>query len=92
MFEIIVAKIPLDQTKPYFRMDPLSKLHTLLTSYLNGIDGDVQDLYYELVAKRDSLRQLFDMGPRNPAEKSRVQSGESRHGSLCHLPKAVRQS
>ena len=57
-------------------MDPLVKLHTLLSNYLEGVDIDVQALHYELVAAKPLLRSLFDLPPRNQAEKSELQSGE----------------
>jgi hypothetical protein len=57
-------------------MDPLGKLHTLLSSYLEGVDIDVQTLHYELVAAKTLLRSLFDLPPRNATEKNELQSGE----------------
>jgi hypothetical protein len=57
-------------------MDPLLKLHTLLTSYVEADDIEVQDLYYELVVTRPLLKRLFDVASRSSTEKSELQSGK----------------
>jgi Nuclear pore complex scaffold, nucleoporins 186/192/205 len=57
-------------------MDPFFQLHTLLSSYTEGVETEIQELYYELVAAGPLLRKLFDVPPRSSAEKNELQSGK----------------
>ena len=75
-------------------MDSLNTLHVLLSDYVSSHNGDIQDLYYELVSHKSRLRSLFDLGPRNEAERKELQAGESSTATFLNMqmPIMIRKS
>jgi nuclear pore complex protein Nup205 len=60
-------------------MESCARLRAVLVATLNasvrGSHQGEQELFDELAAHRTTLRRLFDIGPRNPAEQKELESG-----------------